>query len=163
MFDQTLKTAADAYLGQMKKAFDGLSATPATLAVPPAIREFAERQSETVKARLAEAQKTSVDAANGIEKAMVVAAGVGAGLVRSAVEAAVANTNLIVDAARDMAAAKDPQDALRRQADFAKAFGEANLARAKAGLVQLRDVATDGAKAVQAEAEKFVARAAKAA
>ncbi len=163
MFDQTMKTAADAYFGQMKKAFDGLSATPGTLAVAPAIREFTERQSETVKARLSEAQKTALDAAKGIESAMVAAAGFGAGFVRSAVEGAVANATMVVDAARDMAAAKDPQDALRRQAEFVKAFGEANLARAKESLVQVRDAATDGAKVVQAEAEKLVARASKAA
>jgi hypothetical protein len=163
MFDQTMKTAADAYFGQMKKAFDGLSATLGKLDVPPAIREFATRQTETARARLAEAQKASLDAANGLETAAVAAAGFGAGLVRSAVEGAVANTTMVIDAARDIAAAASPQDALRLQADFLKTFGEANMARAKASLVQVRDAATEGAKAVQVETEKLVARAAKAA
>jgi hypothetical protein len=163
MFDQTMKTAADAYFGQMKKAFDGLSATPGKLDVAPAIREFATRQTETARARLAEAQKASLDAANGLETAAVAAAGFGAGLVRSAVEGAVANTTMVIDAARDIAAAASPQDALRLQADFLKTFGEANMARAKASLVQVRDAATEGAKAVQVETEKLVARAAKAA
>lgn len=163
MFDQTMKTAADAYFSQMKKAFDGLSATPGKLDVAPAIREFATRQTETARARLAEAQKASLDAANGLETAAVAAAGFGAGLVRSAVEGAVANTTMVIDAARDIAAAASPQDALRLQADFLKTFGEANIARAKASLVQVRDAATEGAKAVQVETEKLVARAAKAA
>ena len=108
MFDQTMKTAADAYFGQMKKAFDGLSATPGKLDVAPAIREFATRQTETARARLAEAQKASLDAANGLETAAVAAAGFGAGLVRSAVEGAVANTTMVIDAARDIAAAASP-------------------------------------------------------
>jgi hypothetical protein len=163
MFDQTMKTAADAYFGQMKKAFDGLSAMPGKLDVAPAIREFATRQTETARARLAEAQKASLDAANGLETAAVAAAGFAAGLVRSAVEGAVANTTMVIDAARDIAAAASPQDALRLQADFLKTFGEANMARAKASLVQVRDAATEGAKAVQVETEKLVARAAKAA
>lgn len=163
MFDQTMKSAAEAYFGQMKKAFDGLSAMPGTPAVAPAIREFAERQAETAKARLAEARTTTLEAANGLENAMVAVGGFGAGLLRSAVEGAVANATMVVDAARDMASAKDPQEALRRQADFMKAFAEANLARAQAGFVQVRDAATDGAKAVQAETEKLVARASKAA
>jgi hypothetical protein len=147
----------------MKKAFDGLSATPGKLDVAPAIREFATRQTETARARLAEAQKASLDAANGLETAAVAAAGFGAGLVRSAVEGAVANTTMVIDAARDIAAAASPQDALRLQGDFLKTFGEANIARAKASLVQVRDAATEGARAVQVEAAKLVARAAKAA
>lgn len=163
MFDQTMKTAADAYLGQVKKAFDGLSATPGRLDVAPAIREFATRQTETAKARLAEAQKASLDAANGLETSAVAAAGFGAGLVRNAVEGAVANSIMLIDAARDIAAAASPQDALRLQADFLKAFGETNIARAKASLMQIRDAATEGARVVQVETEKLVARAAKAA
>lgn len=163
MFDQTMKSAADAYFGQMKKTFDGLSATPGKLDVAPAIRELATRQTETAKARLAEAQKASLDAANGLETAAVAAAGFGAGLVRSAVEGAVANTTMVIDAAREISAAASPQDALRLQADFLKAFGEANIARAKASLVQVRDAATEGVKAVQVEAEKLVSRAAKSA
>ena len=163
MFDQTMKSAADAYFGQMKKTFDGLSATQGKLEVAPAIREFATRQTETAKARLAEAQKASLDAASGLETAAVAAAGFGAGLVRSAVEGAVANTTMVIDAAREISAAASPQDALRLQADFLKAFGESNIARAKASLVQVRDAATEGVKAVQVEAEKLVSRAAKAA
>ncbi|KAF0132436.1 MAG: hypothetical protein FD152_1931 [Xanthobacteraceae bacterium] len=162
MFDQTMKTA-ETYFGQMTKAFEGLSVTPGKLEVAPAVREFATRQAETAKARLADAQKASLDATAGLENASVAAAGFGAGLVRSAVEGAVANTTLAIEAAKDIAATANPQDAFRRYGDFVKAFGEANLARASDSFAQLRDAATDGAKAVQAEAEKLVSRAAKAA
>ena len=163
MFDQTMKTAAEAYFGQMKQAFEGLSATPRKLDVAPAIREFATRQAETAKARLAEAQKASLDAASGFENAAVAASGFGAGLVRSAVEGTVANTTMVIEAVKEIAATASPQDAFRRYGDFVKAFGETNLARASDGFAQLRDAATEGARVVQAEAEKLVSRAAKAA
>ncbi|MGU9981660.1 hypothetical protein ACJ4V0_16615 [Phreatobacter sp. HK31-P] len=163
MFDQTMKTAAEAYFGQVKQAFEGFSAKPGKLEVAPAIREFATRQTETAKARLAAAQKASLDAAAGLETASVAAAGFGASLVRAAVEGAVANTTMAIDAARDIAATANPQDAMRRYGDFVKAFGEANFTRARDGFAQMRDGATEGAKVLQAEASKLASVAAKAA
>lgn len=155
MFDQTLKTATEAYFGQVKQAFDTLAGTPGKLEVAPALRDFAVRQADGAKTRLAAAQKVSLEAAAGLESAAVAAAGLGTGLVRSAVEGAVANTTMAIDAARDIAAATSPQDAIRRQAEFLKACGEDNLARARDGFARVRDAVAAGAKTMQAEAARF--------
>jgi len=163
MFDQMLKTAADTYLGQVKQAFDAVSGKAGKLEAAPALREFATRQADAAKARVTAAEQVSLEAATRLENAAVAAAGFGMGLVRSAVEATVANATMAIEAARDIAAAATPQDAIRRHADFLKACGEANLARARDGLAQARDVAADGAKTIQAEAARFADLAAKAA
>ncbi|AVO45795.1 hypothetical protein [Phreatobacter cathodiphilus] len=155
MFDQTMKTAAEAAMTQMKQAIQGFAAAPATFPVPPAMRDFAARGAESAKAGFAEAEAATRKAAAGAETLITAFAGAGADLARSAVAGAVANATMTMDAVQTVLGAPNLQDALQRQGEFMKAFGEANLARAEEALARARDVAAEGVRTIQAEAQAF--------
>lgn len=157
MFDATMKTAAEAILTQMKQAFQGFATVPVQFHVLPAVQEFAARGAQTAKAHLADADAASRKAATGAETLSVSLAGAQADLARAAVASAVANATMAFDAVQHVLAAPTLQEALQRQGDVLKAFGEANLTRAQDGLAKARDAATDGVKAMQAEAATFTA------
>lgn len=155
MFDQTMKTAAEAAMTQMKQAFQGFAAAPATFPVPPAVRDLAARGAESAKAGFAEAEAATRKAAAGAETLITSFAGAGADLARSAVAGAVANATMTMDALQTVLAAPSLQEAIQRQGEFVKAFGEANLARAEEALARARDVAAEGVRTIQAEAQAF--------
>ena len=157
MFDQTMKTAAEATLSQMKQAFQGLTAAPTTFPVPPAVRDLAARGAESAKAGFAEAEAAARKAAAGAETLATSFAGAGADLARSAVAGAVANATMTLDAVQTVLAAPSLQEALQRQGAFLTAFGEANLARAEETFARARDVAAEGVRTIQAEAQAFTA------
>jgi len=158
MFDQTMKTAAEAALTQMKQAFEGFAAAPATFPVSPAVRDLAARGAESAKAGFAEAEAAARKAAAGAETLAASFAGAGADLARSAVAGAVANATMTLDAVQTVIAAPSLEEAFRRQGDFLKAFGEANRARAEEAFARARDVATEGVRTIQEEAKAFTAR-----
>lgn len=157
MFDQTMKTAAEAALTQMKQAFQGFAAAPMTFHVPPAVQDLATRGADSAKASLAEAEAATRKVAAGAETLTASFAGAGADLARSAVAGAVANATMTIDAMQTVLAAPSLQEALQRQGEFIKAFGEANLARAQDALAKTRDAAAQGVRTVQAEVEACAA------
>ncbi len=157
MFDTTMKTAAEATLAQMKQAFQGFATAPVPFHVPPAVQEFAAQGAQTAKARLADAEAAARMVTAGAETLAASLAGTGTDPVRTAVAGAVANATMTIDAVQQVLAAPTLQEALQRQGDFLKTLGEANLARAQDGFARARDAATDGVKAMQAEAASFTA------
>ncbi len=157
MFDTTMKTAAEATLAQMKQAFQGFATAPVPFHVPPALQDFAAHGAQTAKAHLADAEAAARKVAVGAESLSASLAVAGADLARTAAAGAVANATLAIDAVQHVLAAPTLQEALQRQGDFLKTFGEVNLARAQDGLVRARDAAIDGVKAMQAEAATFTA------
>ncbi len=62
---------------------------------------------------------------------------------------------MTIDAVQTVLAAPSLQEAVERQGEFVKAFAEANLARAEEAFVRARDVAAEGVRTIQAEAQAF--------
>lgn len=157
MFDTTMKTAAEATLAQMKQVFQGFATAPGPFQVPPAVQEFAAQGAQAAKAHFAGAEAAARQATGGAETLATSLAGAGADLARTTVAGTIANATMAIDAVQHVLAAPTLQEALQRQGDFVKTFGEANLARAQDGLARARDAATDGIKAMHAEAAAYTA------
>lgn len=157
MFDTTMKTAAEATLAQMKQAFEGFATAPGLFQVPPAVQAFAAHGAQAAKTHFADAEAAAGKATAGAETLATSLAGAGADLARTAVAGTIANATMAIDAVQHVLAAPTLQEALQRQGDFLKTFGEVNLARAQDALARARDAATDGIKVMQAEAATYTA------
>jgi hypothetical protein len=157
------QTAADTAFAPVNQILETLKGAQEKIQVPTAARDFVKRNAETAKARVADAEKGALDATSTVEKALVAVVGAGATVSRGLIDATIANVNLTLGGIQSLADASCPQDAAKRYVDFVKEFGQANLVRTQDAFNTVRQVATDGVKAVQAEVGKYAAFGSKAA
>ena len=125
------------------------------LQVPTAARDFVKRNAETAKARVADAEKGALTATATVEKALVAFVGAGATVSRGLIDTAIANVNLTLGAAQSIADASSAKEAGERYVGYLRELGQSNLTRAQDAFNTVRQVATDGAKALQAEVGKL--------
>jgi hypothetical protein len=154
--DKTAAQATDTVFAPVNQILETLKGAQEKIQVPTAAREFVKRNAETAKARVADAEQNAINATASVEKALVAVVGAGASLSRGVIDATIANVNLTIGGVQSMADASCPQDAAKRYVDFVKEFGQSNMVRAQDAFNTVRQVATDGAKALQAEAGKFM-------
>lgn len=167
MTDKTPKAktakAETTVFAPVNQILETLKSAQEKIQVPTAARDFVKRNAETAKGRVADAEQGALNATASVEKALVAVVGAGASLSRGVIDATIANVNLTIGGIQSLADASCPQDAAKRYVDFVKEFGQSNLVRAQGAFNTVRQVATDGAKAVQAEVGKFTAFGSKAA
>lgn len=149
---QTAETTAFAPVAQIMET---LKSAQEKIQVPAAARDFVKRNAETAKARAADAEKGALNATATVEKALVAVVGAGASVSRGVIDATIANVNLTLGGIQSLADASCPSDAAQRYVAFVREFGQANIVRAQDAFNTVRQVATDGAKALQAEAGKL--------
>ncbi|QCK84366.1 hypothetical protein E8L99_00405 [Phreatobacter aquaticus] len=125
------------------------------LQVPTAARDFVKRNAETAKVRVADAETSVLNATATVEKALVAVVGAGASVSRGLIDATIANVTLTLGAVQSIADASSPKDAGERYVAYLRELGQTNLTRAQDAFNTVRQVATDGAKSLQAEVGKF--------
>ncbi len=153
--DKTAADAATTAFAPVNQILETLKGAQEKIQVPTAAREFVKRNAETAKARVADVEQNAISATATVEKALVAVVGAGATLSRGVIDATIANVNLTIGGIQSLADASCPQDAAKRYVDFVKELGQSNLVRAQDTFNTVRQAATDGAKALQAEAGKF--------
>lgn len=148
------ETTATAF-APVNQILETLKGAQEKLQVPPAARDFVKRNAETAKARVADAEKGALNATATVEKALVAVVGAGATVSRGLIDTAIANVNLTLGAVQSIADAAGPKEAGERYVAYLRELGQSNLNRAQDAFNTVRQVATDGAKALQAEVGKL--------
>ena len=128
--------------------------------VPEAAREFVKKQAETAKERAADVYAGSEKVTAAIETAVAGSVTEAAQISRQIQQALYQDAEAFFAGIDKLASAKSFSEAVKIQADMARASGEVLISRAKSTADYLGKLATEGAKTAQDDFSKVYTKTA---